>query len=36
MPKFQELKRDEAIYKRVLIKNGRFEVPRETNKSNMV
>ena len=36
VPKFQELMRDETIFKRVLIKNGQYEVPRETNKSNMI
>ena len=27
-PKFQELKKDETVFKRVLIRNGRYEVPR--------
>lgn len=34
--KFQELKRDEAIFKRVLIKNGELEVNKETCKANRI
>ena len=36
IPKFQELKKDEVVFKRVLIKNGKYEVSRDTNKSNIV
>ena len=36
VPKFQELKKDETVFKRVLIRNGRYEVPRETNTENRV
>ena len=34
IPKFQELKKDETVFKRVLIRNGKYEVPRETRKDN--
>ena len=30
------MKKDEAVFKRVLIRNGRYEISRETNKSNRV
>lgn len=36
VPKFQDLKKDESVFKRVLIKNGRYEVPRDTNKANLM
>lgn len=36
LDKFHELKKDEAVFKRVLIKNGRFEQDKTTFKSNIV
>jgi hypothetical protein len=34
--RFQELKRDEVVFKRVLISNGIYEHDKSTFKSNMV
>lgn len=34
--KFQELKKDEVIFKRVLIKNGELDINKETCKANRI
>lgn len=34
--KFQEIQKDEAVFKRVLIKNGRYEQDKTTFKSNIM
>jgi len=34
--KFHELQKDEAVFKRVLIKNGRFEQDKTTFKANIM
>lgn len=33
--KFQQLKKDQKIFKRVLIKNGKFQVQRKLDKTNI-